>query len=967
MPQQEKNNGKNLGLWTVMIASIVAMALPAAVASAVPPNDGGIYRLGPESMYQHGCFDPCMCPLQTQAGVYGAFKLVPLGTASGYAEFAVQDVNWSVPITNSTVNLRIIGQGKYTIGSPDPTTVVKHRMELDLKVGDEPVQHFDSGWLPLENFGDTRIRITVSMNNMECFDTVLTIEADIVPPNEIVPYMLIDSATFQRGCWDPCDCPLGSEVPMAGSFALVQVYSAPLFLTEFAVVNIDWRVRDTSVANSIPIRGIGVYQIIGDFVAQHRLALDLTVGNEPRAHFDSGVLFGGSFPRIDAVVSQNGMVCLDTVLHVIGDPVSNTCGGIAGLPCGGGEFCKTPTGHCYPDATGVCTPIPNGCPTIWNPVCGCDGVTYGNECEAEMAAVSIAHYGECAPFCGTDADCPAANQFCKFPEGNCGVAALPGRCTTIPNACPDVWDPVCGCDGVTYGNECEANMARVSIALRGPCEHPCSEVQGLPPCASALFCLYPEGTCDNGIDTGICAAIPGICPGVWAPVCGCDGVTYGNECEAHAAGVSVRSRSECPRSCGNSATDPPCALGEFCKFPTGTCNDPNASGVCTEIPTGGCPENYSPVCGCDGITYGNKCEADAAAVSIDYLGECSGTVCSATRQILPSVVAYCHHGPLTIRIAVTPPSGTTIVALEDSPPAGWGVTDISHNGTFDSANWKVKWGPFFAPDIPTAVTYKVYPVNDQNVTACFEGTMSLDGLSEQICGQRCVQVSCPPFMAADMPQPPCPACPIGDCTAQPNGSCRDGRITLYEVIGYACAWKHSCNDDLNGMARAAYIWRNGECYCWEETEANWFPNSCPPPASGYCPTGNGTAPAAGTSAFAGGKIIVNRSRAGDRRQVQVEVRFAPPDGATTMAFEIDVADGWNVSNVSNDGQWDGNSRKIKWGPFFDDVSPVATFDLARDQNSRSLRRSRPLSRKVTARVLNGRVSFDGVMYPISVR
>lgn len=301
-------------------------------------------------------------------------------------------------------------------------------------------------------------------------------------------------------------------------------------------------------------------------------------------------------------------------------PCQTFCGDATGAACPDGTFCNGLPGRCEATNEGICTPIPEACPDVWDPVCGCDGVTYSNDCDREAAAVRLRHFGACDTLCGIDAsgsaECPAG-QYCEQPPGLCELPGIPGVCVPLPDGCPDHIEPVCGCDRVTYGNDCERMTAGVALLHHGECENVCGGFAGLP-CDDGQVCDLPPGLCHTADLQGHCVEAPEVCPAIADPVCGCDGVTYGNDCERRRAGAQLAHFGACAPTCNPDV--PACGPAAVCLTPPGLCGLTDEA-ECVPVPPE-CPATGFPVCGCDGQTYEGGCAAVQAGVGIAHEGPC---------------------------------------------------------------------------------------------------------------------------------------------------------------------------------------------------------------------------------------------------------------------------------------------------------------------------------------------------------
>jgi hypothetical protein len=293
----------------------------------------------------------------------------------------------------------------------------------------------------------------------------------------------------------------------------------------------------------------------------------------------------------------------------------------------------------------------------------------------------------------------------------------------------------------------------------------------------------------------------------------------------------------------------------------------------------------------------------------------------------------------TVSIHVSPAASVLVQAVEDAPPSGWPVSEISDGGGWDDVSHKVKWGPFFDNTTRT-LTYKVTPPEGQSGPKTFTGQASFDGLGVPIGGLATIESA---------------------CQAHPADLDMDFQMLINEVTGYGAAWKRGdpwdpppSPIDINYVTRAGYLWRSGESYRREPSVPE-----CP---LCWVPSSGGTTGNVELTVSLGGRAWTNgqafRTMSLDRRAgapLTVAITVTPDASTLSWAVRESVPEGWMVVSVSTGGVWDRRSRQVRWGLFLDNEPRTLSYSLA------------PLEGSARGGTFEGACSFDGVRAEIDGR
>jgi hypothetical protein len=344
-------------------------------------------------------------------------------------------------------------------------------------------------------------------------------------------------------------------------------------------------------------------------------------------------------------------------------------------------------------------------------------------------------------------------------------------------------------------------------------------------------------------------------------------------------------------------------------------------------------------------------------------------------------MSYCAPGAVQVSIEISGTAGAvSAYTVDDVVPAGWAVSNISDSGQWNETTRRVRW--FFLNDTPRTLTYTAtsgagvtgvqnwgsgseFGYTPTGGTNPVIGSIGGESTLPQDCGQTPTPTPTPPAgsiqAARDLPAGYCgsPASPV-TVTIQVMGT--SGAVSAYTVddvvpAGWAVSNISDSGQWNESTRRVRWFFLNDTPRTLTYTATpgagvtgvqNWGSGS----EFGYTPTG-GTTPVIG--AIGGDSILpqdcgqsptpTSTPLAGDVQAARILPENYCNDPATPIqvtlqvsgttgnvsAYTLDdvVPDGWAVAGISDSGQWNESTRRVRWF-FLDDVPRSVTYTATPD-------------------------------------
>jgi hypothetical protein len=180
-------------------------------------------------------------------------------------------------------------------------------------------------------------------------------------------------------------------------------------------------------------------------------------------------------------------------------------------------------------------------------------------------------------------------------------------------------------DGASVGDGAAADDAAANSDTTSMSDSPTGDAgpgseAGTKKCdAKKADCAATEYCDAVGCGVGECKPRPAAVALAYAPVCGCNGVSYWNDSQAWASGATVASTGACTTTAiACAAFSMPCAApANKCVNERSSCSGVSTSGTCWFVPSGGtCPAAAKDVRQCT-FTGGGTCMSRCDAIRGD--------------------------------------------------------------------------------------------------------------------------------------------------------------------------------------------------------------------------------------------------------------------------------------------------------------------------------------------------------------